>query len=140
MVITNSDNSSDIAGYFDDEFYNSAVIYQIPRLSRSDYQLTYLMREDLVSNLRYGTTDYTGVVLLSCGEIVTVTNKTITKNFQPAETVQLMVYSEITSYLPTTKSSNTMSDSMKSSDNRLVQEQTSYEYNGSTFVAVTSGD
>ena len=64
-------NKAELANYIEDfDVYNSKLIEKLrnPALSKNVYEITvYEYRPDLIAQDFYGSTTYTGLVILQCG-------------------------------------------------------------------------
>ena len=129
---TTSSYYSDIVSMFDhNDFYNSAMIYILPRVQRGEYTMSYLTREDLVAKEYYGEPRMMGLVLLEQGETCHIEGNEIVRDKLPLEVIQLKSYSEIKTRMSVTVEENPMNE--KSTATGLERE-TRYEYNGRGFT------
>lgn len=82
---------SDLSVYFDDDLFNSSVIYQLSSLPTEDFQMSYKAREDLISSDAYSLSSMLGLVLVYSGPTVEVENGKVetVKGFEPLSVVQL---------------------------------------------------
>ena len=130
---TRTGSTTDMANFFSDDFYNSAVIYQFPRTEEITVTLSYLMREDLIAQRVYGDCDLLGFVLLSLGETCHMEGDSVVKDFSPLQTVHLRDSSELSDSLSMTVKANTLTDKSRSPDTWQAQEELRYEYSSGRF-------
>lgn len=133
MKIKNTSKTSDIAGYFEEDFFDSALIYQIPRLRQIDHTMSYLSREDLVASESYKDINLLGLVILSVGETITIQNDEIKRVYQPLDVIKLFSYNDITNLLPISILENTLTDKSISKQTKFDQDQIKYKYDGNKF-------
>ena len=127
--------TKDIASLFEEgDFYNSAVIYNLPRMDSSDYTMSYLSREDLVAQQNYGVSTLLGIVLLSVGETCHIEDDTIVRDKEPLEVIQLKNYDDLEDSLSVSVNSNelTSKDIAKTS---WQNQEGQYVYNNRGFVS-----
>ena len=124
---------NDVALLFDSDFYNSAVIYNLPKAESSEYLMTYRTREDLVAYDFYGDQNQLGMVLLSIGETCHKEGEDIVRDAEPLSKIQLKIYSDLTSYLSTKVTSNPLTETSRSEESWQEQESKSYEYSDGRF-------
>lgn len=124
---------NDVASLFDSDFYNSAVIYNLPKVDTQEYTVTYRTREDLVSLDFYGDVYQYGLVLLSIGQTCHKENDEIVRDIEPLDIIKLKDYDGLTSYLSTKVTSNSLIQTSRSEESWRQQESKSYEYSDGRF-------
>lgn len=131
-VTKSSSNSKDVATLFDSDFYNSAVIYNIPRTSDINVTMSYLTREDLVSKSVYGKSSQFGLILLTHGQTCHMENGNLIRDDKPLSVITVKSYPEVEDSLSISVNSNLLTTKSISKTSSEAQEVT-YVYNGGGF-------
>lgn len=129
-----SSSSKDIASLFDSDFYNSAVIYNIPRTSDVSYTMSYLTREDLVSTNLYGESSQFGLIILTHGQTCHMENGDLVRDDLPLSVISAKSYSEVEDSLSVSVNSNSLTSQDIAKTSSQAQEGV-YVYNGGRFTA-----
>lgn len=90
-MFSNSNNStySDISTLFSEDFFNSSIVYNLAKSSKSEFHTSYLLREDLIAQSAYGSSGMLGTVLLCTGSTVEFSDGKVTRNIVPLSDIEL---------------------------------------------------
>ena len=134
-VMSRSSEVEDIAMMFDEDFFNSAVIYTFPHVITNGFVVSYLTREDLVAREYYGEPSRLGYVLLSYGETCHKEGEDIVRDLKPLDIIDLKSQSDLTSRLSISVNENIMTNKSIASVGPDTQGGTKYVFNGRRFTA-----
>lgn len=134
MYVTKSSSKvKDVASLFDpSDFYNSAVVYNLPRCSDVIYTMSYLTREDLVSTNVYGLPSQMGLILLSHGQTCHMEGGSLVRDDLPLSDISVKRYTELESLISVSVNSNSLTTKDISKTSSKAQE-VQYAYNGGRF-------
>lgn len=107
----NITGTRDITGYFSDDIFNSSIVYQLPRIGTVEHKMSYLSREDLISQSAYSNSLLLGLVMLSVGSTIDVDSEgelVVSDEFKPLETINLKSLEEVRASQLVTVSKNTI--------------------------------